>query len=128
MNVPLRTTDFLDRGVDLYDDVTAVVTDDGREFTYEAFADRVNQVSNALRDAGLERGDRVALVAGNTHYFLETEFATQQLGMVFVPVNYRLTADNYEYILNDCDAELVIADHEFAEKVEPVREDRKSVV
>ncbi|WP_123533213.1 long-chain-fatty-acid--CoA ligase [Halosimplex salinum] len=123
MNVPLRTTDFLDRGVDLYDDVTAVVTDEGREFTYDEFAERVNQVSNALLDAGLERGDRVALVAGNTHYFLETEFATQQLGMVFVPINYRLTPGDYEYILNDCEARVVIADHEFAEKVEAVRDD-----
>ena len=123
MNVPMLTTDFLDRGVELYDDVTAVVADDGTEYTYAEFDDRVNKLSNALLDAGLEQGDKVALISGNTHYFLETQFAVQQLGMVFVPINYRLIADEYEYILNDCEAELVIADHAYAGEIEPIRED-----
>ena len=123
MNVPMLTTEFLDRGVELYDDVTAVVADDGTEYTYAEFNDRVNRLSNALLDAGLEQGDKVALVSGNTHYFLETQFAVQQLGMVFVPINYRLIADEYEYILNDCEAELVIADHAYAGEIEPIRGD-----
>jgi fatty-acyl-CoA synthase len=123
MNVPLLTTDYLDRAVDLYGDVVGVIADDGTEYTYSEFADRVNQLSNALAEMGVGQGDRVALVAGNTHYFLETEFATNQLGAVFVPINYRLIADDYEYILNDCDAAVVIADHEYANKVEPIRDD-----
>jgi fatty-acyl-CoA synthase len=122
MNVPMLTTDYLDRGTDLYDDVTAVVRDDGTEYTYEEFGDRVNKLSNALLDMGLERGDRVALVANNTHYFLETQFATQQLGMVFVPINYRLVASDYEYILNDCEAQAVVADYEYASEVDQVRD------
>ena len=123
MNVPMLTTDFLDRGVELYDDVTAVVADDGTEYSYAEFGERVNRLSNALREMGLEKGDRVALVSGNTHYFLETQFATQQLGLVFVPINYRLVAGEYEYILNDCDAKVVIADHQFADEVGKVRAD-----
>jgi fatty-acyl-CoA synthase len=122
MNVPMLTTDFLDRGVDLYDDVTAVVADDGTEYTYAEFGERVNRLSNALLEMGLEQGDRVALVSGNTHYFLETQFATQQLGLVYVPINYRLIPADYEYILNDCEARVMIADYEFADKVEAVRD------
>ncbi|MFC7177668.1 long-chain-fatty-acid--CoA ligase [Halosegnis marinus] len=123
MNVPMLTTDFLDRGVDLYDDATAVVADDGTEYTYAEFGERVNKLSNALLDMGLEQGDRVALVAGNTHYFLETQFAVQQLGMVFVPINYRLVSREYEYILNDSAAEVVIADHAYADEIQPIRDD-----
>ena len=122
MNVPMRTTDFLDRGVALYDDVTGVVADDGTAYTYAEFGDRVNKLSNALLDLGLEQGDKVGLVSGNTHYFLETQFATQQLGMVFVPINYRLIESDYEYILNDADVAAIVADYEFADKIEPIRE------
>ncbi len=122
MKVQMRTTDFLDRGVDLYGDVVGVVADDGTEYTYNAFADRVNQLSHALAERGVGQGDAVALVAGNTHYFLETQFASNQLGAVFVPINYRLIADDYEYILNDCDAAVVIADYEYAEEIEAIRD------
>ncbi|MFB6118630.1 long-chain-fatty-acid--CoA ligase [Halosegnis sp.] len=122
MNVPMLTTDFLDRGVELYDDVTGVIADDGTEYTYAEFGERVDRLSNALLDMGLEQGDKVALVSGNTHYFLETQFAVQQLGMVFVPINYRLIADEYEYILNDCDAKVVVADHAYADEIQPIRE------
>ena len=122
MNVPMLTTDFLDRGVDLYGDVTAIVADDGTEYSYAEFGERVNRLSNALAELGLEQGDRLALVSGNTHYFLETQFAAQQLGIVYVPINYRLIASEYEYILNDCEAKAVIADYEYADELEPIRD------
>ncbi|PSQ13081.1 long-chain fatty acid--CoA ligase [Halobacteriales archaeon QS_5_70_15] len=123
MRVEMTTLGFLDRAVDLYGDVTGVVADDGREWTYAAFDERVRSLTGALAGAGFERGDRVALLASNTHYFLETTFATQHLGGVFVPLNYRLTPDDYAYILGDCEPSVVVADHEYAGKVERVRED-----
>ena len=104
MRRELRTTDFLDRAVDLYSDVTGVVAHDGTEYTYAELDARVNRFANALAARGVERGDRVALLAPNTHYFIETLFATNKLGAVFVPMNYRLTADELAYILKDCAA------------------------
>jgi fatty-acyl-CoA synthase len=123
MKVEMTTLDWLDRGVDLYDDVVGVIADDGTEYTYAEFYDRVNQLTHALADLGVEQGDKVALVASNTHYFLETQFATNQLGAVYVPMNYRLTPDDYGYILNDCDATVVVADYEFADKIQAVRDE-----
>ena len=122
MNVEMLTTDFLDRAVDLYSDVLGVVAHDGTEYTYAEFADRVNQVSNALLELGVEQGDRVALLAPNTHYFLETLYGVNQLGAVFVPMNYLLTPDDFDYILNDCEASVVIADYDYAQNIEPVRD------
>ena len=119
----MLTLDYLDRGTDLYDDVVAVIRDDGHEYTYAEFANRVNQLSNALVEMGVEQDDRVALVSSNTHYFLETQFATQQLGAVFVPINYRLIASDYEYILRDSESKVVVADYEFADEIEAVRDD-----
>ena len=123
MKVEMLTTDFLDRAVDLYDDVVGVVADDGTEYTYAEFADRVNQLSNVLLDWGIEEGDKVALLSPNTHYFLEVLYATNQIGVVNVPMNYRLTPEDYEYILNDCEANTVIADWAYAEKIQQVRDD-----
>ncbi|MWG36820.1 class I adenylate-forming enzyme family protein [Halomarina oriensis] len=122
MKVEMRTTDFLDRALDLYSDVVGVVADDGTEYTYAEFGDRVNRLSNVLADHGVEQGDRVALLAGNTHYFLESLYATNQLGAVFVPMNYRLVGEEFEYILNDCAADTVIADYEYAAEIESVRD------
>ncbi len=118
----MRTLDFLDRALDLYDDVVGVVAHDGTEYTYAEFGERVNRLSNALADLGVEQGDRVALLAPNTHYFLESLYATNQLGAVFVPMNYRLVPEEFEYILNDCAADTVIADYDYAENIESVRE------
>lgn len=122
MKVEMRTTDFLDRAVDLYDDVVGIVAHDGTEYTYSEVTKRVNQLSHALSGMGVEKGDRVALLSPNTHYFIETLYAINQIGAVFVPMNYRLTPEDFEYILNDCEAGVVIADYEFADKIESVRD------
>ncbi|MFC5969939.1 long-chain-fatty-acid--CoA ligase [Halomarina salina] len=122
MKVEMRTTDFLDRALDLYSDVVGVIADDGTEYTYAEFGERVDRLSNVLADHGVEQGDRVALLAGNTHYFLESLYATNQLGAVFVPMNYRLVGEEFEYILNDCEADTVIADYEYAAEIEKVRD------
>ncbi len=123
MNVPMTTLDYFDRAVDRYGDAVGVVADDGTEYTYGEFAERVYRLANALAERGVERGDRVALLATNTHYFLETLFATNLVGTVNVPMNYRLTSGDYGYILRDSEAVAVIADFELAGKVEAVRGD-----
>jgi len=119
----MRTTDYLDRAVDLYEDVTGVVAHDGTEYTYREFADRVNQLAHGLAADGVGEGDRVALLAPNTHYFLELLYATNRLGAVFVPINYRLQAGNLRYILRDCEASVVVADYDFAHRIESVRDE-----
>jgi len=122
MKDQMTTLDFIDRAVDLYADVTGVVAHDGTEYTYAEFNDRVNRLAHALAERGVGKGDRVALLSPNTHYFIETLYATNKLGAVFVPMNYRVTPDTYEYILNDCAAETVVADYDYADKVEAVRD------
>ncbi|NUB91648.1 long-chain-fatty-acid--CoA ligase [Haloterrigena sp. SYSU A121-1] len=122
MRQEMLTTDFLERAVDSYGDVTGVVAHDGTEYTYAEVNDRVNRLAHALEERGVERGDRVALLAPNTHYFIETLYATNKLGAVFVPLNYRLAAGEYQYILEDCAAGTVVADDDYAEKIEAVRD------
>ena len=122
MHRPMTTLDFLDRGVDVYGDAVGVVAHDGTEYTYAEFGERVDRAAAVLSDLGVSTGDRVALLAPNTHWFLETLYAINVLGAVSVPLNYRLIPADYEYILGDCGAEVVVADFEYAHKVESVRD------
>ena len=99
MEVPLLVTDFLDRAVRLYPEKTAIVDGDLR-LSYRDFDERVDRLSNALLGLGLEKGDRVCILSPNSHFFLESFYATAQTGLILVPLNYRLVAADHEYILN----------------------------
>ncbi|WP_135829122.1 long-chain-fatty-acid--CoA ligase [Halorussus halobius] len=123
MEKPLLVTDFLDRARNHYGDQEAVVATTGDRFTYEEFGERVDRLSAALADRGIEKGDRVAVLDPNTHYHLESAHGIMQLGAIHTPLNYRLTADDYEYILNDAGVDAVVADYAYADKIEPVRDD-----
>jgi fatty-acyl-CoA synthase len=65
----------------------------GRTTTYAELAERVRRLANGLRGLGVGRGDRVAWLGPNHPAFLETFFATGQLGAVLAPVNHRLASD-----------------------------------
>ena len=122
MHRSMTTLDFLDRGVGTYGDAVGVIAHDGTEYTYAEFGQRVDRAAAALSGLGVEAGDRVALLSPNTHWFLETLFAINVLGAVSVPLNYRLIPDDYAYILDDCGARVVVADHEYAGQIEAVRD------
>ncbi|WP_435361165.1 long-chain-fatty-acid--CoA ligase [Haloarchaeobius sp. DFWS5] len=123
MHKPLLVTDFLDRARRLYGDHEAVVGTDGERFTYDELGDRVDQFAAALQERGIEKGDRVAVLDPNTHYHLTAAYAIMQVGGVHTPLNYRLTPDDFAYILEDAEVDAVYADYEYAEKIEAVRDE-----
>ena len=66
-------------------------------------------------DFGVGRGDRVVMFSMNRVEFIEVQFACARLGAVFVPVNWRLTVHELDYIVNDAVATVLCADPEFGE-------------
>jgi acyl-CoA synthetase (AMP-forming)/AMP-acid ligase II len=84
---------------------------------YRTFADRVWRLGRALCGLGLRRGDRVGILHQNCHIFLETYFAAAHLGLILVPLNFRLSAQELAMILNDSQCRLLIAQPVFQEKV-----------
>ncbi len=76
--------------------------------TYADLDNRTRHLAAALRDLGLECGDRVAYLGPNDPTLLETLFATTALGGVFVPLNWRLTAPELTYIAADCGAAVLV--------------------
>ncbi|MFC7157660.1 long-chain-fatty-acid--CoA ligase [Halomarina halobia] len=70
-------------------------------WTYEEFDERVTRFANALREAGVEKGDRVSLLMHNSAEFAVAVFGLLRAGAVFNPINYRLAPGEVAYILND---------------------------
>jgi len=77
---------------------------EGVRLTHKAFNNRVNRLANALLKMGFKKGGRVAVLAENTHKYLETYFATAKLGMSVTPLNFRLSDEEITHIASDSDA------------------------
>ena len=99
METPLSPLEFARRTRRLHGGREAVVDGDLR-LTYEQFFDQCDRWSAALQGLGVRQGDRVATIAPNTHAQLESFYAVPQLGAVLVPMNYRLTPDDFVYMVN----------------------------
>jgi fatty-acyl-CoA synthase len=121
MEVPLTPIDFLRRARKLHGGREAVVDRDVR-LTYEQFGDRCDRWSAALQALGVGRGDRVAYIAPNTHTHLEGYYAVPQIGGVIVPLNYRLTADDFAYLLTHSGSKVVCAHPELMPAVDRIRD------
>src|SRR5579864_6998519 len=120
MEIPLTPMEFARRARRLYADREAVV-DGTQRFTYQQFFDRCDRWSAALQKFGIKPGDRVAYIAPNTHALLEGFYAVPQIGAVIVPINYRLTADDFVYIINHCGARIVCVHSDYLDMLSAVR-------
>ena len=120
METPLSPLDFLRRARRLYPDREAIV-DEGLRLTYSEFGRRCDRWSAALQHLGVEKGDRVAYIAPNTHALLESFYAVPQIGAVLVPINYRLIADDFAYIIGHSGAKMLCVHSDYLEVVEQMR-------
>jgi fatty-acyl-CoA synthase len=112
--------EFARRARRLYAEREAVV-DGALRLTYGQFFERCDRWSAAMQTFGIRPGDRVAYIAPNTHAHLESFYAVPQIGAVVVPINYRLIADDFAYIINHSGARLVCAHSDYLETVESIR-------
>src|SRR3977135_518433 len=98
METPLTPLEFARRARKLYPERVAVIDGDSR-WSYAQFLDRCDRWSAVLQRLRVGAGDRVAYLAPNTHAQLESFYSVPQLGAVLVPLNFRLTADDFAYII-----------------------------
>ena len=126
METPLTPLEFARRTRRLHGSREAVADGDLR-LSYEEFFDRCDRWSSALQGLGIGRDDRVATIAPNTHAQLESFYAVPQIGAVLVPVNYRLTPDDFVYIVNHSGATVVCAARDYLDAVDSVRDQMPEV-
>ena len=109
---PNTTWGLLEHAVELDSDAPAIVTG-GPPITYAALHQSAASLATALRNHGVARGDRVALMERNTPAFLTWTFACAGAGAVLVPLNHRLASAELRGVLEDAEPALVIAHETF---------------
>ena len=96
---PLTPTAFLHRSARVFPDRIGVV-DGAISFSYGEFLDRCLRFADALRELGVQPGDRVAVLAGNSHILLAAHYAVPFAGAVLVALNTRITPVDIAFIDN----------------------------
>lgn len=89
--------------------------DTQREFTYRELNDRAESLAAWLQDHDIEPGCRVGILARNCAEFFELQFACGKIGAIDVPLNWRLTENELDYIVNDCTPTILLYDVKFKE-------------
>lgn len=117
--IPLTPLEFGRRAFRHYASRLAVI--DGRyRATYGEMAARVYRYASQLRREGIGRGDRVAVLAPNTHEMLESFYAIPWIGAVMVPLSTRLESEEYRYIVQHADARLLVVDADLLPRIAAV--------
>jgi fatty-acyl-CoA synthase len=93
----------------------------GRRMTYAEADAEANRIAHALVGLGLEAGDRAAFLAKNCIEYVTFFYGASKAGVVPVPLNYRLAAPEWQYILDDAQAKLLVARGTLAAAVDAVR-------
>lgn len=96
---------------------------EGTSSSYADFGDRVKRQASLLRASGVCFGDRVGFLGFNQPAFLETIYAANALGAIFVPLNFRLTAQELTFIINDAGIHTLVCDDATQAVIHPVKDD-----
>ncbi|HQT76043.1 MAG: acyl-CoA synthetase [Rhodospirillales bacterium 20-64-7] len=119
--VPLSPVSFLTRAARIWPNRVAVIHGE-RRFTYAQFLQRARRLASALAQAGVGKGDTVAIMAPNTPQMLEAHYAVPMLGAVLCSINIRLDAAAIGFILRHSESKVVLTDTEFAGVMRPALE------
>ncbi len=95
--------------------------DSRRALSFAEWDDRATRLANALLGLGLVKGDRVGLLAYNCVEWMEMYVALARVGVVAIPINFRLTSSEIAYILTHAEAQAVIVQDDLIDRVEPLR-------
>jgi fatty-acyl-CoA synthase len=122
MNIPLTPLRFLRYAEQQFPRRTGVVCNQDR-FTYAQFAERTRRLAGALRQAGVQPGDRVAFLSTNCHRLLEAYYGVLEAGAVLLPLNIRLAPSELSYVLNDAEATILFVEKQFLGLLESFRKE-----
>jgi fatty-acyl-CoA synthase len=119
----LRLGDILAANAYLFPDKVGA-RDLTRSLTFRAWNERSCRLANALLGLGLEKGDRIAVLAYNSLEWMEIYAAVAKAGLVLVPINFRLVASEVQYIVENSEAKAVIVQDDLLDRLETVRAER----
>ena len=94
----------------------------GKRFTYRQLDERVDSLAQGLIDLGLGKGDIIAILLYNCCEYMELTFAVNRIGAAWLPLNFRLAGEEFQYILEHAGAKGLITEPEFEPVVSSIRE------
>lgn len=103
-------------------DKEALVYGDKR-FTYQQLNERVNRLANHLTELGLGKGDKISALFFNCNQIIEIYYACAKIGAIAVPLNFRLTPPEMQYILQDSDSCALLFSEKFTEAVGQIKQE-----
>jgi acyl-CoA synthetase (AMP-forming)/AMP-acid ligase II len=101
--------------------------DTGTTTTFGQYKNQVDRLAAGLKQAGINTGDRIGVVGKNSLGFFQIYGAAAALGAIVLPINWRLSADEVAFNLNDCTRPIVFVDDEFSDVVTSIRDQLPSV-
>ena len=111
---------IIPRNAELIPDHPAII-DQGRKYTFLQHANRVMQLVSALKQTGCRRRDRIGILSRNCAEYLEIYGACELAGFIAAPVNYRLTASEINYIVDNITPSILFYGAEFLPVVDEIR-------
>jgi long-chain acyl-CoA synthetase len=114
VSIPIRIA----RHAHDFPDKRAVVCE-GKTRTWAEFNRRLNKIAHTLAGMGIGKGDKIAILAGNSVEYLETFMGALRAGACVVPLSTMAAADALEKMLDDCDAKLLFLSDQYRSLVEP---------
>lgn len=119
---PLNPIAFLLRAAHIYPNKLAISHPDAAggivEYSFAVWAQRVQNLAYALKMAGIQPGDRVAVISPNCPLIADAHQGILAARAVITPINYRLKKAEVQYILGHSESKLILVDHEFLSLVE----------
>jgi len=111
--------DLICRNAQIYSDRDAVVFKDTR-LTFKELKKKCDRLASGLLDSGIQKGERLGVVAQNCDEFIILYGAVAKIGAILLPVNWRFQQNEVEFGLNDCTPRFVFAGPEYRKMVEEV--------
>lgn len=120
--MPIATSDWIAYHAAVKKDHPAMIDlASQRTFTYGDMHERVGRVAGMLLDRGVKRGDRVAFLMLNSSDLMEVIFGCWRIGAICVALNFRLTASELTFILNNSETDVLVFDGAFAPMMDALK-------
>lgn len=100
--------------------IAIIDADRNETYTYADVNNRANSLAGWLLNYGVQKGDRVALLSPNDISYFDLLFACGKIGAIFVPLNWRLSNEEINYIISDCEPVIIGYHSQFNEKIEQI--------
>ena len=101
--------------------------DDNRTLTFAQYKESVDRLACGLQETGIQKTDRIAVVGKNSLEYFLLYGAAAAIGAIVLPINWRLSADEVNFNLNDCEPKVSFVDTEYQELIEGMKDRLHSV-